>query len=554
MTASGNGSGTDDGGSGTGTDTDRDTDADVSLFERADEMVARGQSVAMLTVVGKEGSAPREVGAKMLVTREGTVGTIGGGTVERLAVEAGREVLAGEADPGVRTYELEPGGNTGMVCGGSMDVFVDRLRGRARLHVAGGGHISQALAPLAHRLGYEVAVVDDRAEYAAPDLFPDGVTVHHGDYGEVLAELPTTEETAVAVATRSGTFDAAAVAAALDAGAGYVGLVASSAKADHVFDTLTGDGYGRRELARVRAPVGLDLGGGGPGDVALSILAEVHRDRHGASGRRATDLDLSDLVVVRGGGDLGSGVVYRLHRAGFPVIVTDVERPTVVRRGVAFGAAIYEGTTAVEDVTGRRVEDLDAAVGALADDEVPVLVDPEATVADELDAAVLVDAIMAKGKRDTGTRRDDADVVIGLGPGFEAGVDVDAVVETDRGHELGRVFYEGTASAYDGTPGEREGYTHERVQRAPTDGRWETAVEIGATVSAGDAVGYVDDEPVRTEIDGLVRGLVHGGLEVTDGTKLGDVDPRGEAVDHTKVSDKALCLGGGALEAVMRLR
>jgi xanthine dehydrogenase accessory factor len=530
-----------------------DDDADTGLFERVEDLVARGESVAMLTVVGKDGSAPREVGAKMLVTRTETYGTIGGGTVERLAIEAGREVLGGDAEPGVRTYELEPGGNTGMVCGGSMDVFVDRLRGQARLYIAGGGHISQALAPLADRLGYDVTVVDDREAYADPDDFPEGTDVHHGDYGDVIRELPTTEETAVAVATRSGTFDADAVAAALDGGAGYVGLVASADKTDHVFESLLEDGYRRRDLSRVRAPVGLDLGGGGPADVALSILSEVHMDRHEATGGRASSLDLTELVVVRGGGDLGSGVAYRLHRAGYPVIVTDVERPTVVRRGVAFGAAVYEGTTRVEDVTGRHVEELDGAVEALAAGEVAVLVDPDATVAEELPPAVLVDAIMAKGKFDTGTRRGDADVVIGLGPGFEAGVDVDAVVETDRGHELGRVFYEGTASDYDGTPGERMGYTHERVQRAPTDGRWETAVDIGAMVSAGDAVGYVDDEPVRTEIDGLVRGLVHGGLEVTEGTKLGDVDPRGESVDHTKISDKALCLGGGALEAVLRL-
>jgi xanthine dehydrogenase accessory factor len=220
---------------------------------------------------------------------------------------------------------------------------------------------------------------------------------------------------------------------------------------------------------------------------------------------------------------------------------------------VAVGTAVYEGEVTVEDVTGRHAADVDAAVAVLADGEVPVLVDPEAAIAEELDAAVLVDAIMAKGKTDTGTRRDDADVVVGLGPGFEAGADVDAVVETDRGHELGRVFYEGTASPYDGEPGERRGYTYERVLRAPAEGRWETAVDIGDVVSAGDAVGSVDGETVTAEIDGLVRGLVHGGVEVSEGAKLGDVDPRGESVDYETISDKAFCLGGGVLEAVLHL-
>lgn len=525
----------------------------MTLFADIDDLVASGEPVAVLTVVDKEGSAPRGVGARMAVTRDREVGTIGGGTVEALAVEEARKVLTGDAEPGVRTYELRPGGNTGMVCGGSMDVFVDRVRGSRRVFIAGGGHIAAELAPLAEGLGYETTVVDDREDLADEDRFPDDTTVVHGDYYEDLVDRGVTEESAVVVATRSGTFDQQAARAGLDAGAGYVGIVASEEKTAHVIEGLREDGYGERQLARIRAPVGLDLGGGSPSAVALAILAEMQRDFYDASGERATSFALDDLAVVRGGGDLGSGVAYRLHQAGYPVIVTDVERPTAVRRAVAFAEAMYAGETEIEGVTGRRVEDVDEAIATLREDAIPVLPDPDAEVADELDAAILVDAIMAKGKFDTGTRREDADVVIGMGPGFTAGEDVDAVVETDRGHELGRVFYSGTAREYDGTPGERRGYTHERVVRAPTSGRWETATELGALVEAGDVVGYVDGEPVTTEIDGLVRGLVHEGVEVDDGAKLGDVDPRGESVDHTKISDKALGLGGGVLEAVLRL-
>ncbi|ADB62791.1 selenium-dependent molybdenum hydroxylase system protein, YqeB family (plasmid) [Haloterrigena turkmenica DSM 5511] len=526
----------------------------MSVFERVNELIESGEPAAMLTIVNKDGSAPRDIGDRMLVTTDGDYGTIGGGTVEHLATEDARAVLAGKSDDGVRTYELEPGGNTGMVCGGSMDVFIERIRGRARLYIAGAGHISVELAPLAERLGYDVTVVDDREEYADPDAFPDDTDVVHGKYGEVLSELPMTEETSVAVATRSGTYDQRAVAAALDGNAGYVGLVASDTKTEHVVESLAEKGYSRRELARVRAPVGLDLGGSGPEDVALAILSEVNMDRYGVTGRRATRLNLDDLVVVRGGGDLGSGVVYRLHRAGYPVVVTEVERPTVVRREVAFATAMYEDDVSIDGVDGRRAADVDEAIGILEDDAVPVLEDPEASVASELDAAVVVDAILAKGRLDTGTRRDDADVVVGLGPGFEAGEDVDAVVETDRGHELGRVLYYGRARPYDGEPGERRGFTHERVLRAPNEGLWEPAVEIGDLVSAGESVGHVGGSAVNAEIDGLVRGLVHGGLEVGDGTKLGDIDPRGDDVDPTKISDKALCLGGGVLEAVLKLR
>lgn len=526
----------------------------MTIFDETADVLSRGTPAALLTVVGKDGSAPRDVGTRMLVTPDEQIGTIGGGTVEHLAVEHARSVLDGTADPGVRTFELEPGGNTGMVCGGEMSVFIDRVRGRAHLYIAGGGHIGQELAALADRMGYAVTVVDDREEYADSELFPADVEVVHGPYGETFAERSMADDTAVAVATRSGTFDQEAIAAALDGGAGWIGLVASDRKAERVLEALAADGDDWRDLARVRSPVGLELGGGGPEDVALSILAEVHMDRHGASGTRATNSPLDDLVVVRGGGDLGSGVAYRLRRAGFPVLVTEVSQPTVVRRSVAFATALYDDDIEIEGVTGRAVEDVEDAVTALRDDDVPVLVDPDGTVASELNASVVVDAIMAKGRRDTGTRRDDADVVIGLGPGFTAGEDVDAVVETDRGHELGRVIYEGTARDYDGEPAERRGYTTERVFRAPVDGLWEPAVSIGDMVEAGETVGTVDGEAVRTEIDGLVRGLVHGDLAVSAGTKLGDVDPRGKTVDPHKISDKALGLGGGVLEAVTRLR
>lgn len=525
----------------------------MKVFNDTVDLLENGEQAAMITVVGKEGSAPRDVGARMVVTTEDEYGTIGGGTVEALAIEAAREVLAGREEPGVRQYELDPGGNTGMVCGGEMAVFVDRIQGPSRLYVAGGGHIGQELATMADQLGYEVTVVDDREEYSDPADFPDGVAVIQGNYGEVLRDQPMGADASVAVATRSGTFDGRAAAAAIEGDAGYIGIVASDLKAERIVDSLHDDGYARSELVRVRSPIGLDLGGGTPEDIALSILAEINAVRHGASAKPTTRLDIDDLVVVRGGGDLGSGVAYRFHQAGYPVVVTEVSKPTVVRRAVAFASAMYDDDVEIEGVAARRAGDVEELLAMLEEGNLPVFEDPDAELLEQFDAKVLVDAIMAKGKADTGTRRGDADVVIGLGPGFEAGEDVDAVVETDRGHELGRVIYEGTASPYDGVPGERRGYTHERVLRAPSDGRWESDGAIGDLVEAGDVVGTVGNEPVRTEIDGLIRGLVHDGVVLEEGAKVGDVDPRGEDVDPEKISDKALCLGGGALEAALRL-
>lgn len=524
----------------------------MSVFEKADDLIADGESLAMISVVDREGSTPREIGARMLVGSEDTYGTIGGGTVESLACEEARAVLNGVEDSGIRTYELTRDGNTGMVCGGTMTVFIDHLQGQKRLYIAGGGHIALPAAVLGRELDYEVTVVDDREEYARDDRFEEATAIR-GNYRAELNALPMTERTAVIVATRSGEFDRQAVRAAIDGGAGYIGLVASDAKADHVLNSLRDEGVSEPELLRVNAPAGIELGGDGPEDVALSVLAEIHQEFNHTSGGRHSRLNLDDLTIVRGGGDNASGVIYRLHEAGYPLVVTEIENPTVQRRHVAYATAMFEGEVTVEGTTARRADDISGAADVLRAGEIPVIADRRASIADELDAAVLVDGIMPKGKHDTGTRRDDADVVVGLGPGFEAGEDVDAVVETDRGPDLGRIHYQGSTTDYTGVPPDLGGgYTTERLFRAPTAGTWSPAVEIGDTVSEGEELGTVDGEPILAEMDGLVRGVAHGGLDVDEGLKLGDLDPR-ENVDPTKISDKALALGGSVLTAVQKL-
>ncbi len=256
-------------------------------------------------------------------------------------------------------------------------------------------------------------------------------------------------------------------------------------------------------------------------------------------------------VLVKGGGDLASGVIYRLWKVGFQVLVTEIPQPTAVRRTVAFANAVYEGTWRVQDVQAKLVRGLREAVNCWEAGILPVIVDPEASVRFDLRPHVVVDGIMAK--RNTGTRISDAPVVVALGPGFVAGVDCHAVVETQRGHDLGRVIYTGEASANTGVPGEVGGYTWERVLRAPAEGTFTGKRAIGDMVQAGETVGYVDDVPVISKISGVVRGLVHDGVEVTRGTKVGDVDSRAQVSHCFTISDKALSVGGGVLEAVFHL-
>lgn len=257
------------------------------------------------------------------------------------------------------------------------------------------------------------------------------------------------------------------------------------------------------------------------------------------------------LAVIKGAGDLASGVALRLHRAGFRLIMTEVEQPTPVRRTVSFAEAVYEGRSAVEDVEAVLVTSSKKARSALDSGHLAVIVDPEAAVVEDMQPLLLVDAIIAK--HNLGTRIYDAPAVIALGPGFVAGVDAHAVVETMRGHTLGRVIYQGEAFPNTGIPGEIGGKGAERVIRAPREGVFIATKEIGDRVKAGDAVGMVEGEPVLALIDGVLRGLLRSGLWVRPGFKTGDVDPRA-ARDHCfTASDKALAVGGGVLEAACQL-
>lgn len=254
-------------------------------------------------------------------------------------------------------------------------------------------------------------------------------------------------------------------------------------------------------------------------------------------------------VALRGGGDLGSGVAYRLHRTGFPVLVLELPRPLLVRRAVAYGSAAIEGTITVEGITARRVEDLTEVRAAQRAGEIPVLIDPAGESLADYDPAVLVDARMTK--RDPGAQPLDAPLAIGLGPGFVAGQNCDAVIETNRGHNLGRVIWQGAPEPDTGRPGRVLGHAADRVLRAPVAGVVRAAAPIGAALGAGDPAIYVGNEVVTAPFDGVLRGVVHDGLHVEAGTKIGDLDPRGIREYCFTISDKALAIGGGALEAVL---
>ena len=255
------------------------------------------------------------------------------------------------------------------------------------------------------------------------------------------------------------------------------------------------------------------------------------------------------MVVVKGGGEMATGVAHRLARSGFRVCLTEIAEPQAVRREVAFCEAVFESRKEVDGLVARLVTGEREVLRAWEEKMIPLLVDPECRIREILKPPILVDAILAK--RNTGTRLGDASLVIGLGPGFRAGKDVHLVVETNRGHNLGRVIEEGEAEPDTGVPGEIGGYTWERVLRAPASGRFQAKRQIGDAVQKGEQVAEVEGLGVEAPIAGVLRGILRDGLFVPQGMKVGDIDPRGIRTHCFTISDKARAIGGGVLEAIL---
>ncbi len=261
----------------------------------------------------------------------------------------------------------------------------------------------------------------------------------------------------------------------------------------------------------------------------------------------------TDLILVRGGGDLATGTIHRLWAAGFPVLVLETAAPAAIRRQVSVCEAVYEGTARVEDLTAVKIASFREAQAVWAAGNVPVLVDPDCTCLSQCRPAVVVDAILAK--KNLGTHRAMAPATIALGPGFTAGEDVDVVIETCRGHRLGRVITQGHAKANTGIPGIISGYGKERVIHSPAAGILRNLHSVGDIVTAGEPIARVEtcQGPVTVEatISGILRGLIRDRYVVTEGFKIADIDPRIEELENcTLISDKSRCIAGSVLEQV----
>lgn len=256
-------------------------------------------------------------------------------------------------------------------------------------------------------------------------------------------------------------------------------------------------------------------------------------------------------VVIRGAGDVATGIGHRLHQSGFKVLHLDIEKPLVIRRTVAFTQAIFNGEGEVQGVKCIKVNNIDEIESAWENDYVAVMVDPEAKILESLNPDVVVDAIIAK--KNIGTNKSMAATTIAIGPGFIAGTDVDAVIESNRGHFLGSVILKGSAAANTGIPGVIAGFSSERVIRAGADGTIKNIKELGDMVKKNEDIAYIGDIAVKASLDGVLRGLISDGSEVFAGLKIADVDPRGISEYVYSISEKARAIGGAVLEAILHL-
>ncbi|WCE31697.1 selenium-dependent molybdenum cofactor biosynthesis protein YqeB [Vibrio sp. SCSIO 43137] len=526
----------------------------MNIFAYAAELQQQNTPFALASIVDTRGSTPRHSG-QMIVLSDGSIaGTIGGGMIERHVIEQSQQAIREKKKRVITGSMTRTGAHAmDMDCGGQMTVFIDVFGISSELILVGAGHVNRAVAKLALQVGFDVTVIDSHPDSLAEEYFsPEVKKVLGNTIEDGINQVNITTNSFVVIATNHE--DQSAIAAVARLETRYTGLMASKKKVVKLFRYLEQEGVSEERIQAIYSPIGMDIGAENPEEIAVSVIAELLQVKHNRAGKQLTLSNAGtakDLVMIRGAGDIATGVASRLFNAGYRVVMCDIEQPTMIRCSVSFGQCLYDGSVTIEGITATRADDARMAEKLMADGKIAVIVDSECQSIKTLKPAFVVDAILAK--RNLGTKKDMAPVTIALGPGFTAGEDCHAVIETNRGHYLGSIIYQGTAMENTGVPGNIAGYTHQRVIRAPAEGTFTSPYKLGDIVKEGDVIAHVGDKPVIASLDGMLRGLLNSGLTVTEGFKIADIDPRGEKADFRTVSDKARAIGGGVLEAMLYL-
>ena len=476
---------------------------------------------------------------------------------------------------------------SGVFTLGDTRVFAERFGAGARLVICGGGHVAAAAVRLAKLLDLPVTGLEDRPEYADALRETGADRVLCAPFETSLAQIPGSTETYFCVLTRAHAYDITCLKQILQKPAAYVGMMGSRGRSELVRRQLAEAGLDPARVARLHAPIGLAIGAKTAQEIALSILAQIveiksHRQltegftpeiraawaqcrqeqtdavlativsRHGSMPR---EVGTKMLILPDGStaGSVGGGIMEYRARQLAEKMLAGTEAAS--RRQVSLCEAVYEGETTVEGLRAVRISKQEEAEAVWAQNAVPVLIDPKGESIRTLKPDVVVDAILAKKK--LGTTREMAPLTIALGPGFTAGQDVDVVVETKRGHKLGRIIREGAATPNTGVPGVIGGYAAERVLHSSAQGIFRDLHAIGDFVEAGEAIAKVETPEgeevlVKTQIAGILRGLLRDGYPVVPGFKVADVDPRKTELENCfLISDKARCIAGSVLELVV---
>lgn len=527
----------------------------MNIHQRISNLIIdNARPFALCTVTETKGSTPRH-SAKMIVFEDRSIEyTLGGGPAEYHTIEEAVKLIPKGGSHNLKwILDKEQVGGLPMTCGGSMTIHIEVYEQRPQLILLGAGHVNRAIIRMAQGLGYQIIVIDDRPVAFSEDLQDKVERIFCASTMREAIEMARPHllsKSFYVIATKDN--DEAALEALGEQEASYIGLIGSRRKVGLIRENLISRGMDPALLNRVEMPVGLDLGGETPEEIALSVLAQVQIKRYNATGKPMKKMAApKPIILIRGGGDLATGIACRLFKAGHPVICTEITKPTAIRHSVSFSRAVYEQETEVEQVKAIHCESLDAVSSCLANGNIPVYTGDEQCLMAQFKPEIFIEATIRKVASDIHLSM--APLVIGVGPGFIAVEHVHCVVETMRGHDLGTVIRSGSAVANTGVPGEIGGYTTERVIKSPAAGLFIPHREIGDYVTKGECLGLVRaeaDVEVLASIDGILRGILWENIEVTKGFKIADIDPRAKKSHCFTISDKARAIGGGVLEAV----
>ncbi|WP_036827026.1 XdhC family protein, partial [Photobacterium sanctipauli] len=376
----------------------------MNIFAKAAQLEEQNTPFALANIIETRGSAPRHSG-QMIIKADGSIiGTVGGGMIERYVIEQALEALT-ERKPRVVKGRMTRTGidAMGMDCGGAMSVFIDVYGLRPSLLLIGAGHVNRAVAQAAHVLGFDITVADAYAESLNAEYFPAGAKLIQGStMADAIDQLEITKDSFVVIATNHQ--DQEAITKVVDCDTQYTGLMASRRKVQTLFNHLRQCNVSEAHIQAIHSPIGFNIGAETPEEIAISIMAEILKVKHQSSGGQMKDdtrLNQNKLVLIRGAGDIATGVAIRLFNSGFKVVMSDIAQPTMIRCSVSFGQCLYGEPCEVEGITARKATSCDDVFKAIDDGQVPVMVDETCCSLSNLKPTFVVDAILAK--RNLGT-------------------------------------------------------------------------------------------------------------------------------------------------------